>query len=107
MTKNQNPGAGGTASGAGRNPQRDYGQGTTNKTGAQAEPLPVFVAKATPSLTQPGLELGSFRCPFCKRDHWHGGTPGHRGAHCSDPRSPYYERGYILINDPAEGRGRA
>lgn len=36
-----------------------------------------------------------FRCPHCKRTHYHSAGEGHRLAHCGED-SPFYESGYIL-----------
>jgi hypothetical protein len=40
--------------------------------------------------------LLTFFCPFCRRRHYHGGT-GHRIAHCTDRKSPYFKHGYWLV----------
>jgi len=37
-----------------------------------------------------------FFCPSCKELHRHGYGEGHRGAHCTNPNSPFLESGYIL-----------
>jgi hypothetical protein len=37
-----------------------------------------------------------FDCPHCRRPHFHGPAEGHREAHCDDPASPYWRRGYNL-----------
>lgn len=36
------------------------------------------------------------RCEYCRTWHRHGPAEGHREAHCIDPNSPYYKRGYII-----------
>jgi hypothetical protein len=41
------------------------------------------------------LTLWRVWCPVCERVHQHGGTPGHRAAHCS-PESPFRKTGYII-----------
>lgn len=44
-----------------------------------------------------------FRCPHCRAVHRHGEPDGEpavltsRGAHCHDPRSPWYGHGYRLL----------
>ena len=38
-----------------------------------------------------------FHCKYCKREHKHGIGHGHRGAHCSNPDSPYRETGYYIV----------
>jgi len=44
-----------------------------------------------------------FRCPHCRAEHSHGEPPDEptvitsRAAHCHDPRSPWYGRGYSLM----------
>lgn len=44
-----------------------------------------------------------FFCEYCKKNHYHGDCNGnikialgHRTAHCTNFRSPYYNTGYIL-----------
>lgn len=51
---------------------------------------PVIVCERT--------ERGDWRfwCPHCRRFHYHGVARGHRIAHCTDPRSPFKETGYVL-----------
>ena len=36
-------------------------------------------------------------CPHCRQAHYHGGTYGHRVAHCTRPGSPYQHTGYELV----------
>ena len=42
----------------------------------------------------------SFYCPYCRHRHFHGLPEGHRVAHCSNPNSPFRERGYFLRQVP-------
>lgn len=35
-------------------------------------------------------------CGHCREWHQHGPAEGHREAHCNDPASPYWKRGYNL-----------
>ncbi|MFI5282473.1 MAG: hypothetical protein ACHQ0J_05020 [Candidatus Dormibacterales bacterium] len=37
-------------------------------------------------------------CPHCRVYHHHGAGGGHRRAHCTDPKSPYRETGYVVIS---------
>lgn len=45
----------------------------------------------------------SFRCPFCRRLHWHGragaaiGDITYRGAHCIRKTSPLFAKGVSLV----------
>lgn len=45
----------------------------------------------------------AFRCPFCRRIHWHGradatlGEITHRGAHCVRKSSPLRAKGVALL----------
>ena len=52
--------------------------------------------------TSDGVQLAIW-CVHCKCLHFHGAVgpmtgegSGHRGAHCTDPRSPYLATGYIV-----------
>ncbi len=47
----------------------------------------------------------SFFCLACKRKHYHGvdaggAGAGHRVAHCTVTWSPYFGRGYVLVEKP-------
>ena len=59
------------------------------------EPPTVLCEEIEPSRPG-GVRTWRFWCQYCRRYHTHGAMPGHRVAHCSDERSPFYERGYIL-----------
>jgi hypothetical protein len=37
-------------------------------------------------------------CQYCKAWHRHGAPAGHRIAHCWNPKSPYRESDYVLID---------
>ena len=56
-----------------------------------ADGIPIVEAKAD-------VETGflSFYCQWCRKEHLHGRSEGHRSAHCVNRDSPLYERGYIL-----------
>ena len=43
--------------------------------------------------TKAGLQ---FYCEFCGELHKHSKGGGHRIAHCTNPKSPYFQNGYIL-----------
>lgn len=50
-----------------------------------------------------GKDQWKFKCPYCKRNHYHGSARGgHRVAHCMDPKSPFYVTGYYIKLDPNE-----
>lgn len=54
--------------------------------------LPAFACESN------GTQL-FFRCPYCKRDHYHGHTtdkPVHRVGHCKAPGSPLGSAGYYV-----------
>jgi hypothetical protein len=55
--------------------------------------MPVMYCRAE---TIRGGTVWTFLCPHCRRRHTHSPEPGHRVAHCDDPKSPYTERGYVL-----------
>jgi len=63
-----------------------------------ADPIPTLEA------TIVGTQLEVW-CAHCRAHHYHGagGGEGHRGAHCSDPSSPYRATGYY-ITLATEGR---
>lgn len=42
-----------------------------------------------------GHTLWIIDCPYCGREHTHGGAPGHRVAHCHN-RSAGSSAGYVL-----------
>lgn len=44
-------------------------------------------------------------CAHCRVWHYHGAAPGHRVAHCPDPRSPFKETGYTLTGGTPVPKG--
>jgi hypothetical protein len=51
-----------------------------------------------------GHESWSVWCPFCRREHFHGGPAGPRVAHCDDG-SPLNATGYVLRAIPRRWLG--
>ncbi len=45
-------------------------------------------------------------CSWCRRSHSHGGL-GPRWPHCTTPRSPYEQTGYVLVPGCTEHTGSA
>jgi hypothetical protein len=37
-----------------------------------------------------------FWCPYCRKWHEHGASPGHRAPHCMDAHGTPFENGYVL-----------
>jgi hypothetical protein len=51
----------------------------------------VFLCEASPCERQ-----WHFRCPYCRKDHYHGAGEGHRNAHCYD-ETPVSKTGYYVV----------
>lgn len=45
-----------------------------------------------------------FYCDHCRGPHFHGGSEGHRVAHCFNPSSPFKVTGYRLRLEGGEGQ---
>lgn len=64
--------------------------------------FPIVICDAYPInrkffVAEPGEVGWRFYCEYCRCYHHHGDMAGHRVAHCSNPKSPFMETGYILI----------
>ncbi len=46
-----------------------------------------------------------FFCYFCRSLHQHGAIEGHRLSHCTNQKSPYRDRGYMLRLPPQNQSG--
>jgi hypothetical protein len=53
------------------------------------EDIPVILCEVTKD------KQWRFWCPYCRRYHHHGDSPGHRAAHCNS--GPFRESGYWLV----------
>lgn len=49
-----------------------------------------------------GSGLRILSCPFCHKEHWHGGDAGHRETHCVDPRPDAYLGYIVIVVEPAD-----
>ena len=60
--------------------------------GYQLDRTPIIEATHTPR----GTQL-TFWCEYCNHPHYHSPRPGHRVAHCDNRKSPFHEKGYVLV----------
>ena len=66
------------------------------------EGRPVILVEKVPTWDYDMVATIRFWCEYCKKYHIHGAPrrekehPGHRGAHCINPDSPFKKGGYIL-----------
>lgn len=54
------------------------------------DPLPVLLARVDPDRERCWLVW----CPYCAKEHGHGGEAGHRQAHCI--AGPFRDQGYYI-----------
>ena len=63
------------------------------------KPLPGPLFECVERIAGDGTPIWVFWCPYCKKEHTHSASPGHRAAHCHYS-SPLRDLGYTLRKAP-------